>query len=47
MRKYYDIVKDFQSESDLKTKVGRLTIENELSKRNEELVNKKNEEYSE
>ncbi len=39
--KYYDIVKDLQGTSDLKAELGKVHIQLEYSKRNEEIVNSK------
>lgn len=39
--KYYDIVKNLQGASDLNAEVGKLNIQIEYSKRNEEIVNSK------
>jgi hypothetical protein len=39
--KSYEIVKEFQSNSDINAQLGKKVYELELSKRNEEVVNKK------
>lgn len=39
--KYYNIVKDLQSTSDMKAELGKLHIQLQYSKRNEEIVNSK------
>lgn len=41
LNKHYDIVKELQAESISKADLGRLALELEYSKRNEEIVNKK------
>lgn len=41
VEKYYEIVKQFQSLSDINAQMGKKVYELELSKRNEEVVNKK------
>lgn len=47
LHKHYDIVKDLQSESITKSDLGKLALELEYSKRNEEIVNKKYEDITE
>ena len=47
LHKHYDIVKDLQSESISKSELGKLALELEYSKRNEEVVNKKYEDITE
>ncbi len=39
--KYYEVVKNLQGNSDLNAEVGKLNIQLEYSKRNEEIINKK------
>lgn len=41
VEKYYQIVKDLQSLSDINAELGKKVYELEISKRNEEIINKK------
>ena len=47
VEKYYQIVKDLQSLSDINAELGKKVYELEISKRNEEIINKKYDEIVE